>query len=69
MEQKQCTKCKSVKLISEFSIIRNYVQSQCKDCIKTNYREYYSKNKERLNNCRTERYRQQKACNMNKMRI
>ena len=56
--EKCCTKCKENKLMSEFSIIRGYVQSWCKSCVKQNAKDYYIKNKNHIDFIKAERWRQ-----------
>lgn len=50
MEFKSCTRCGEIKQLSEYRITRQgkYHSSYCRGCESIRYKEYYSKNKERL---------------------
>ena len=43
---KICTKCKKVKLLSEFR--KQSYRRQCKKCLSDNTKIYYEKNKEKI---------------------
>lgn len=46
--KKRCTACKIVKIFEEFYKDRSNPHSQCKECVKAQFRKYYAPNKEKI---------------------
>lgn len=45
MDEKQCVRCKEIKLLTEYSVDSKGIRMYCKKCLATEYREKYREKK------------------------